>query len=82
MTSPDLNNLRALLDEYERYAGSIPASRSGAGSRMLEVIAEARRLLRPSADGTANFVESKSIVERLSILKNEAEANEGVRGSP
>ena len=76
MTGPDLNNLRALLDEYERYADSIKgaASRKVVAGRMKAVIAEARQGLRPSSDGTANYVEAKSIIERLDALKKEAEA--------
>ncbi len=76
MAQPDLNNLRALLDEYERYANAIAGKdgRSGVAQKMKAAIAEAREALRPSADGTANFVESKSIVERLAALKTEAEA--------
>ena len=76
MTHPDLNNLRALLDEYERYVDSIESVEhcSAIAVRMKAVIAEARQGLRPSSDGTANYVEAKSIIERLDALKKEAEA--------
>ena len=75
MTQPDLNNLRALLDEYERFVDSIKAtgSRKDVADRMKAVIAEGRAGLRPSTDGTANFVEAKTIVERLATLKRQAE---------
>jgi hypothetical protein len=76
MTHPDLNNLRAMLDEYERYANSIlaTASRRAVADRMKAAIAEARASLRPSTDGTANYVEPKTIIERLASLRKEAEA--------
>ena len=76
MTQPDLNNLRALLDEYERYANSVAGSgcRTSIAHRMLEIVADARAGLRPSLDGTANYLESKSIVQRLDCLRKEAEA--------
>ena len=75
MTHPDLNNLRALLDEYERYVDSIESVEhcSAIALRMKAVIAEGRAGLRPSTDGTANFVEAKTIVERLATLKRQAE---------
>jgi hypothetical protein len=79
MTQPDLNNLRALLEDYERYANSIMgiASRRSVADRIKAAIADARQGLRPSADGTANYVESKTIIERLAALKKEAEAQAG-----
>ncbi len=75
MSQPDLNNLRALLDEYERFVDSIKAtaSRKDVADRMKAVIADARQGLRPSTDGTANYVEAKSIIERLAALRKEAE---------
>ena len=79
MTQPDLNNLRALLEDYERFANSIlaTASRRQVAYRMKAVIAEARAGLQPSPDGTANYVESKSLIERLASLRKEAEAQAG-----
>lgn len=79
MTQPDLNNLRALLDDYERFANSIlgTASRRAVADSMKAAIAEARAGLQPSPDGTANYVESKTIIERLAALKKEAEAQAG-----
>ena len=75
MTQLDLNHLRALLDDYERYAKTIVGSarRKSIADRMLDLLADARAGLRPSPDGTANYVESKSIVERLAALKKETE---------
>ena len=78
MTQPDLNNLRALLDGYERYADSIQpiAGRRGAADKLKAAVAEARAALRPSTDGTANYVDTKTIIERLDALKKEAEAGQ------
>jgi outer membrane protein TolC len=80
MVQPDLNNLRALLDDYERFADSIMATARlrAVADRMKAAIAEARAGLRPSADGTANYVESKTIVERLAALKEEAGDSSGI----
>ena len=76
MTQPDLNNLRALLDDYERYAGSIAQTpgRRPIAQEILTAIAEARHGLHPSEDSTANYVDAKSIVERLAALRKAAEA--------
>lgn len=78
MTQPDLNRLRTLLDEYGRYADSIlPGDgRRAAADRMKAVVAEARAALRPSPDGTANYVDAKTIIERLDALRKEAEAGQ------
>lgn len=71
----DLGNLRLWLDEHEQYAGSImPANpRFEVAQEMLEIIARARDSLRPSADGTANFVQNKEIIEQLATLRGRAE---------
>ncbi len=72
MTQPDLNNLRSLLDEYERYASSIAGAagrRAAIAKEMLGAIAEARLSLHPSPDSTANYVEAKAIIERLDGLR-------------
>ncbi len=76
MSDLDLNNLRSLLGDYERYAQSITgiASRRAIAEKMLAAIAEAREGLKPSPDSTANYVEGKSIIERLARLRKEAEA--------
>lgn len=78
MTQPDLNNLRALLEGYERYADSIePGAAGRAAADMLKAaIAEARAALRPSGDGTANFVDTRAIIERLDALEKEIEAGQ------
>lgn len=72
MNEPDLNNLRAILDEYQAYADSIagPPERAAIIDQMRSAIADARRALLPSPDGTANYVETKAIVERLAELRN------------
>ena len=71
----DLDNLRQWLDEHEEYAGPItPADpRFEVAQEMLEIIARARDSLRPSADGTANFVQNKEIIEQLVMLRGRAE---------
>jgi hypothetical protein len=75
MADFDLVNLRLWLDEYEKYAGSImPADpRFEVAQEMLGIIARARDSLRPSADGTANFVQNKEIIEQLVTLRDKAE---------
>ena len=78
MTAPDLNNLRAILEEYDRYSHALSAgdrAKAGIADEMRGVIAEARRALHPSADGTANFVDTRQIVERLNALRARAEAS-------
>jgi hypothetical protein len=73
---PNLNNLREILDEYDRYATLIESGETKAdlAKQIRGVVTEARLALRPSADSTANFVDSKRLVERLVSLKAEAEA--------
>ena len=75
MTELNLNNLRQLLDEYERYANSIKSDQRTAGvaNELLAVIAEARESLRPSTDSTANYIDSKQVIERLAALRERAE---------
>ena len=75
MTQPDLNHLRNLLDEYEKFANAIKANPAKArmADSILAVIAEARASLHPSPDSTANFVEGKQVIERLAGLRAEAE---------
>ena len=69
----DLNNLRAILDEYERYAAAHDPSESSIADEIRAVIAEARLALHPSNDGTANFVDTRQILERLNALRTKAE---------
>ncbi len=75
MPAPDLNNLRKLLDEYERYANSVrsTAGKAGTAGEILAAVAEARAALLPSADSTANFIDVKQVVERLAALRARAE---------
>lgn len=75
MTEPDLNNLRLILDEYERFTGTISSTAPNAGvaAEIRAVIADARNGLHPSADSTANFVDVRRIVERLEALREETE---------
>ena len=49
MTGPDLNNLRRILDESERYANAIRSDQRklAVANELLGVIAEARAGLRP-----------------------------------
>jgi len=75
MADFDLGNLRVLLDEHEKFARAIiPVDPAFAvAQEMLEIIGSARDGLHPSADGTANFVHNKDIVEQLVMLRNRAE---------
>ncbi|MCI3953651.1 MAG: hypothetical protein K0R53_3151 [Burkholderiales bacterium] len=75
MSDLDLNRLREFLDEEEKFARSISAKdpRSAVAKRMLDLIADARANLRPSADGTANYVPVKTIIEDLATLRAQAE---------
>lgn len=75
MSDLDLNRLRRFLDEEEKFARSIGREdrRSAIAKRMLALIADARAKLRPSANGTANYVPVKAIVEDLATLRAEAE---------
>ena len=75
MTAPDLNNLRLILDESERYANAIRSDqrRLAVANELLGVIGEARAGLRPSPDSTANYVEAKQVIERLAGLRQRAE---------
>ena len=74
MPDLNLNDLRSLLDEHESYVNSIKAGDPAAGiaKEMLAVIDEARALLRPSADSTANYVDARRIIERLGTLRKQA----------
>ncbi|HET7598308.1 MAG TPA: hypothetical protein VFK15_15365 [Burkholderiales bacterium] len=76
MSDLDLNRLRRFLDEEEHYARAISAAdpRSAVAKEMLALITDARARLRPSADGTANYVPVKSIIEDLGTLRAQAEA--------
>ena len=75
MTQPDLNNLRRILDESERYANAIRSDqrRLAVANELLGVIAEARAALRPSPDSTSNYVDARQIIERLAALRTRAE---------
>jgi hypothetical protein len=75
MTQPDLNNLRQILDECERYAIAIRSDeqRAAVAGELLETVAQARAGLRPSPDSTANYIEVKNIIERLAALRERAE---------
>jgi hypothetical protein len=75
MNGPDLNNLRQILDEYERFAGAIPQGdpRTPAVEALRAALAEARALLHPSPDSTANFIDTRQMIERLNALRARAE---------
>ena len=75
MTQPDLNNLRQILDEHERYANAIRSDKQRApvANELLEAIAQAREGLRPSPDSTANYIEAKEIIAHLAALRERAE---------
>lgn len=78
MAQPDLDNLRRILDEYEQYAKSIRSGRRVVvADELLQMVGEARKSLQPSPDSTANYVESKRIVERLAALREKAELAPG-----
>ena len=75
MSDLDLNKLRPFLDEEEQFARSIAPDhpRAAAAKQMLALIADARARLRPSADGTANYVPVKTIIEDLAALREKIE---------
>lgn len=75
MSALDLNKLRQFLDDEERFAHSIGADdpRRPAAKKMLALIADARASLRPSTDGTANYVPVKDIIEGLATLRAQLE---------
>jgi hypothetical protein len=75
MSAPDLNNLRQVLDEFEAYVGTLgeEGPKAAIAGELRAVIREARGLLHPSADSTANFVDTRQIVERLNALRMRAE---------
>jgi hypothetical protein len=75
MNELDPNNLRKLLDEYERYVDSLGAGaqRDGIAAEIRAAVAEARAGLRPSRDSTANFLDVRQIIERLAALRAKAE---------
>ena len=75
MADTDFNDLRQWLDEEERFASSIKHGdpRMAIAQEMLAIIAEARRSLFPSTDGTANYVPQNRIVEDLAALRQKAE---------
>ena len=76
MPEPDFNNLRRILDEYERYASSLNGGDQGEIARQIaDVVAEARAALHPSPDSTANFLDTKQVVERLAALRSRAESS-------
>jgi hypothetical protein len=82
MSDLDLNKLRQFLDEEEKFARSIAQNHpsAAAAKQMLALIADARAKLRPSADGTANYVPVKSIIEDLAILRVKAEQPDDAAG--
>ena len=75
MTDLDPNYLRPWLDEQEKFARSIAPTdpRIAIAQQMLAIIAETRNNLHPSADGTANYISNKQIIEQLSTLRVKAE---------
>jgi hypothetical protein len=75
MSDLDPNKLRQFLDEEEKFARSIAPGHPGAAAarQMLALIADARRKLLPSPDGTANYVPVKAIIEELALLRGKAE---------
>ena len=75
MSDLDLNRLRTFLDEEERFARSVePDAPGGAlAKRMLALIADARAQLRPSPDGTANYVPVKDIIQGVAALRAQIE---------
>ena len=75
MSELDLNRLRTFLDEEERFARSIPTgdANSALANKMLALIADARAQLRPSADGTANYVPVKDIIQGIATLRTQME---------
>ena len=75
MSDLDLNRLRQFLDEEEKFARAVPQGdrRHAVARKMLALIADARAKLKPSADGTANYVPVKSIIEDLAALHAQAE---------
>lgn len=75
MSDLDLNKLRQFLDDEEKFARSIGKGdpRVALAEQMLDFIADARRSLLPSPDGTANYVPVRAIIEELGALRAKAE---------
>ena len=74
MTELNLNDLRQLLDDYARFAGSIKLGpRASIAIEILAAVTAAREGLRPSPDSTANYIEAKEIIARLAALRERAE---------
>ena len=75
MADLDLNRLREFLDAEERFARSIDAGdpRGAVAKKMLAIIEDVRASLRPSVDGTANYVPVKDIIEVLTALRTEVD---------
>jgi hypothetical protein len=75
MTEKDFGDLRPWLDEHEQYARSIKSGdpRYAVAQDILAIVARARESLLPSADSTANYVQSKEVIEQLATLRNDAE---------
>ena len=75
MSDHELGNLRAVLDADEKFAQAVPVMNPGyaAAQQMLSLIANARESLRPSDDSTANFVQSRDIIEQLATLRLQVE---------
>jgi hypothetical protein len=71
----DFGDLRSWLDGHEQYARPIKPGdpRFVVAQEMLAIIEQARKSLHPSADSTANFVQTKEVIEQLATLRNHAE---------
>lgn len=75
MANMDVNYLRPLLDEHERFALSIKDGdpRMDIARQILAIVADARQRLVPSTDSTANYVPHRQIIEELGRLREQAE---------
>lgn len=75
MADMELGNLRAVLDEHEKFAAGIRVVDPGyeVAQQILGLVANAREGLKPSADSTANYMHSRDFIEQLALLRLQAE---------
>lgn len=76
MAEMDFSSLRPVLDECEQFATAISPTdpRFDIAKQMLSIVAGARDSLHPSADSTANFVQSRDVIEQLAMLRATADS--------
>lgn len=76
MADRQLGDLRAVLDADEKFAREFRVVDPGyeLAQQMLALINNAREGLHPSADSTANFIQSRDVIEQLALLRQQIEA--------